>query len=67
MPALTPVLAGYLADTYIGAVSVFWLMLMAHRSFSGAPTRSSPLYGRGLAGGVARKRHGPRLWRRQFR
>jgi MFS family permease len=31
----TLIIAGYLADAYIGSVSVFWLMLMAHSFFGG--------------------------------
>src|SRR5580693_5656683 len=31
----TLIVAGYLADAYIGTVSVFWLMLMAHSFFGG--------------------------------
>jgi putative MFS transporter len=31
----TLIVAGYLADAYIGSVSVFWLMLMAHSFFGG--------------------------------
>jgi putative MFS transporter len=31
----TLIIAGYLADAYIGTVSVFWLMLMAHSFFGG--------------------------------
>ena len=37
----TLIVAGYLADAYIGSVSVFWLMLMAHSFFGGGSTRSS--------------------------
>jgi MFS transporter, putative metabolite:H+ symporter len=33
--ALTLVVAGYLANAFIGAISVFWLMLMAHSFFGG--------------------------------
>jgi len=32
---LTLILAGYFADGFIGTVSVFWLMLVAHAFFSG--------------------------------
>ncbi len=32
---LTLVLAGYFADVFIGSVSVFWLMLVAHSFFGG--------------------------------
>jgi hypothetical protein len=31
----TLIIAGYLADAYIGSVSVFWLMLMVHSFFGG--------------------------------
>jgi len=31
----TLIVAGYLADAFIGSVSVFWLMLMAHSFFGG--------------------------------
>ena len=31
----TLIVVGYLADAYIGSVSVFWLMLMAHSFFGG--------------------------------
>jgi hypothetical protein len=31
----TLIIAGYLADAYIGTVSVFWLMLMEHSFFGG--------------------------------
>jgi putative MFS transporter len=31
----TLIIAGYLADAYIGTVSVFWLMLMGHSFFGG--------------------------------
>jgi MFS transporter, putative metabolite:H+ symporter len=31
----TLIIAGYLANAYIGSVSVFWLMLMAHSFFGG--------------------------------
>jgi len=33
--AITLVVAGYLANDFIGGVSVFWLMLMAHSFFGG--------------------------------
>ena len=33
--AVTLVIAGYFANVFIGAVSVFWLMLMAHSFFGG--------------------------------
>jgi MFS transporter, putative metabolite:H+ symporter len=33
--AVTLVIAGYYANAFIGAVSVFWLMLMAHSFFGG--------------------------------
>jgi MFS transporter, putative metabolite:H+ symporter len=32
---VTLIVAGYLADVFIGSVSVFWLMLMAHSFFGG--------------------------------
>jgi MFS transporter, putative metabolite:H+ symporter len=32
---VTLIVAGYLADAFIGTVSVFWLMLMAHSFFGG--------------------------------
>ena len=32
---VTLILAGYLADAFIGSVSVFWLMMMAHSFFGG--------------------------------
>jgi putative MFS transporter len=32
---VTLIVAGYLADAFIGSVSVFWLMLMAHSFFGG--------------------------------
>jgi putative MFS transporter len=57
--ALTTALAGYWHDVYIGAVSVFFLLIMAQRFFGDASYA--------IIGPVARQRHGLQLRHRQSR
>jgi MFS transporter, putative metabolite:H+ symporter len=66
--ALAMALAGYWHDVYIGAVSVFFLLIMAQRFFGDASYAIiGALYSGGLAEPVARQRHGLQLWHQQSR
>ena len=60
--------AGYWHDVYVGAFSVYYLMLLAH-GFIGGPRRQFrdrlPVHGRAVAGHPARQRLRFRLWHQQ--